>query len=169
MNAFKFATKEIARAVRWVFKAASTDVSRPILNGIEIENDQTVCADGFRIHLISTPEEFKEFEGKTIKPLQNLTVTPRLTEFEEIDGSYPDWEAIRNDVLEKESVFRIAVNKNLLADLKDMPTSENDMIVLSFTATGAPIHVFSFDNEAEAIIMPMLPDGLDEKINDRFS
>ena len=151
----KFKDKETARTMRWLQKAASNDKSRPILNCIRVENGQTVATDGFRLHVVPTPEEYRELEGKNIKPLDTLTVTPKPVEYEiEEELTYPDWQLIRKP-LDKRVTVTMCIKQDYLADLKDMPT-ENGRLFISFKpGSNEPILVTTDIPGVEAVIMPM--------------
>ena len=156
MNTFKLDNKEQAKALKWVQLAASKDQSRPILNGLYINNGETVGCDGFRLHIIETPEPFTDsiaVQGKVIQQLNTVALTPRIEEYIEYEGGdYPAYEQI---IPSDKPVFKIAVNKKLLAALAAMPGDE--AIILSFTGDNKPIKVTSgsSDCKAVAVIMPM--------------
>ena len=153
----KLKDKETSRTVRWLSKALSKDKSRPILNCIRVEGDKTVAADGFRMHIIPTPEDYQELEGKTIEPLNNITVTPNPVEYREDDGNFPDWNMIR-EPLNKRSTVTFAVNQNLLADLKDMPAENGRLFISIEPGKLSPILVNTDVPGVEAVIMPMRKD-----------
>ena len=140
-----------SRVVKWLQSGCSKDYSRAILSGMHIKNDCTYSADGYKLMRVRTPESLIEYEGLTIKPLNTLTINPKIEEWEVIDGNYPDCEVII-DTGDKEEVFTISVNKKLLADaIKSMPGS--DMITFSFTGTMNPITITNDD--ALLVVMPM--------------
>ena len=144
-------SKDEAKMVKWVSLACSKDGTRPILEGINISDGEIAASDGHRLHLAGpTPTAFIEGEGKTLKPVNTLSATPRPEEFELIEGTYPDYKQI---VPTGEPVFEIALNKKLLADLKTMPGDA--MIILSFTDPMHPVKITSPSSGAVAVIMPM--------------
>ena len=94
----KFKDKEETRLMKWIQLAACKDVLKPVMNGIHIKRGEVVACDGARIHKAKAPAILVEGDGKTIKPLHTITISPRLEEFEEIEGKYPDYEAIIKQV-----------------------------------------------------------------------
>ena len=155
IHTIKLSSKEDSQAVKWVSLARSKESQ--ILNTLRIDNNTLISCDGHRIHKIETPETLQEYNQKSLKPLQNIPVSPQPIEFEEIEGNYPDWQAIIESAEDKEIVFQIAVNKKLLADLAKMPTGQTDRIILQFTNKHKPIKIIAPDSydKAEAFIMPM--------------
>jgi len=153
----KFIDKEDAKAVKWVNLARSKDQTKPMLNTIRIDNETLVACDGYRLNRIETPEILQEYNQKSLKPLTNIPINSQPVEFEEIEGTYPEWKEIEKLSDGKEIVFQIAVNKKLLADLSNMPSNSNNMIVLKFTAKHEPIRISAPGTyyKAEALIMPM--------------
>ena len=162
MNTFKLKDKEECKATNFVQKACSKDGSRPVFNGIKVENGSIIAADGFRMHIGITPEAFKDYEGEIIqvhndhKPAA-VKVTPTIQEVKKIEGRFPDWSQIMPDKKEDYSpVFQIAVNKKYLADLINMPGKEgaDHMLRFSFTDPNHPILVEGAEGY-KAVIMPM--------------
>ena len=153
MEFIKFKNKQETRAMRFVQDACSTDPSRPILTSIRIENGKTIAADGYRLHIAPTPETLKEYEGKQLKPERRIRVNPQPEEFEEVEGTFPDWQQIVPDRL---PVYRIALDKNFLADLGNMP-SDSDVLILEFGSPNHPVMAYtnSQGEEYQALIMPM--------------
>jgi len=150
MNTFKLESKEECKEVKWCQIAASKDQARPILNGLFIDSKKTIGCDGFRIHSIETPAALYDYDDKVIKPVSTITVKPQIQEIEEVPGTFPDYKII---IPTDEPVFKIAIDKKLLADLKTMPG--NKAVVLSFTAANRPVKVTCPGSDAMAIIMPM--------------
>ena len=153
MNTFKLDNKEQTSEVKWAMLAASKDKARAILNGLYIHNGKTVGVDGFRMHIINTPEPLVDsiaVQGKVIQPTNTINLTPRIEEYEVVDGTFPDYEQI---IPTSPPVFKIAIDKKLLADLKTMPGDK--AVVLSFTAANQPVLVTCPGSEASAVIMPM--------------
>jgi len=151
MNTFKLSSKEDCKALKWVQSATSKD--REALKGFLVDGDSTVAADGFRMHVIPTPEPLHDsigVQGKIIKPNNTIGITPRIEEYEVIDARFPQWEEI---VPSDEPVFRIRINKNYLAALKDMPT-DNESLLLEFTDSKHPVKVTGSEG-CTAVIMPM--------------
>ena len=149
MYTFKLDSKEQCKAVKWVQLAASKDKARAILNGLYINNGETAASDGFRMHIIETPDALTQFTSKVIQPVSTVTVTPQIQEVTEIEGTFPDYNQI---VPTKEPVFQIRINPAYLAGLKDMP-GEEEGVLLSFTAHNEPVKVTKGDSVA--VIMPM--------------
>ena len=152
----QFESKEETRAMKFLQSAVSKDPARAILTTIHVKNGRTVSADGFRAHLINTPEVLKEHEGKNLHPDTTISVTPRPEVFCEYEGNFPDLSFLEEEYQKNEPVFEIAINKNLIKDLASMPT-ENDMLVFSFTGEKHPIRVTSTEEDFQAVayIMPM--------------
>ncbi len=153
----KLDNKEDSRAVKWVSLAMSGKKT-PILGTILIDDNDTVACDRARIHRIETPAILKEYNQKALKPLSTIPANPQPVEYEEIDaGDQPDWKVIESQVADKEVVFLIAVDKNLLADLSKMPTGSSNRIILSFIDKDSPIKITAPEgyDKAEALIMPM--------------
>ena len=154
MNTFKLDNKDQAKALKWVQLAASKDQAREILTGIYIDNGSTVTADGFRMHIIPTPEPIRDsisMQDKVIKPVSTITINPTIQEYEVIEGRFPQWEEI---VPSKEPIFRIRLNPKYLAALKDIPTDETDSILLEFTDSNHPVKITGAEG-CIAVIMPM--------------
>ena len=154
MNTFKLDNKEQAKALKWVQSGASKDRAREILTGIYIDNGSTVTADGFRMHIIPTPEPIKDsisMQDKVIKPVSTITVNPTIQEYKVIDGKFPQWGEI---VPSDEPVFRIRLNPKYLAALKDMPTDGTGSILLEFTDSSHPVKITGAEGNI-AVIMPM--------------
>ena len=148
----KLKDKDESKAVKWIQSQASTDQAREILTGIWIKNGYTYSADGYVLGRIPTPETLKEFEGKVIKPLNTLTVNPRLEEWEEVVGTYPQVEQIiEND---REEVISFTLSKKKLAKMvKDMPGDDSDMVTLTITTDKHPLVIET--DQAYGLIMPM--------------
>ena len=151
------ADKEEARAVKWLQSATSKDAARPILTTIYVKNGRTVTADGFRIHSINTPETLKEFEGKNLHPDSKIAVNPRPEPFCEYPGNFPDCDQIKQLAEKSKPIVKIGLNKKFLADLADMPTGSNNMIILTITDPNKPVVITTReeDYQAEVILMPM--------------
>ena len=160
MNTFKLKDKEECKATNFVQKACSKDGSRPVLNGILVENGSIIAADGFRMHVGVTPEAFKEHEGQIVQVVNNdkpaaVKVTPTIQELQKVEGKFPDWSQIMPDKKEDYApVFQIAVNKKYLADLLNMPGKSDVMLRFSFTDPMHPILVEGAEGY-KAVIMPM--------------
>ena len=146
----KQVNKEDAKALKWVSHACSKD--RPTLTGIKINNGEIVACDGFRLHIAPTPTALVEGDGSILKPVNTLTVTPKIEEFEVIEADYPDVESITNQDPEQVT-SSIAISQKLLADLKSMPT-ESNMLTFTFTKDSEPIHISGAEGY-RAVIMPM--------------
>ena len=155
MEFIKFKDKQETRAMRFVQDACGDD-SRPILSSIRVENGKTVAADGYRLHIAPTPETLKDHVGKQLKPERRIRVTPQPEEFEEVEGTFPDWKAIDDWKEDDDVVVKIALNQNFLADLKDMP-SRSDGIVLEIRGPEKPVVITPLDGPEgyRAILMPM--------------
>ena len=147
-------SKEDSKALKWVSLACSKDRARAVLNGFLVNEDKTAAADGFRLHIINTTDAMKDSlscRDKIIKPANGpVSATPKMQEFEVVEGTFPDYTQI---VPTKPPVFKIALDKKLLADLKTMPGDK--AVVLSFTAANQPVLVTCPGSEASAVIMPM--------------
>lgn len=61
--------KDELEAFAWVFKAASTEITRYYLNGIYFDKDQIVTTDGHRMHICKLDIKHEgKFKGGTIMP-----------------------------------------------------------------------------------------------------
>ena len=150
----KQSSKEDSKALKWMSLACSKDKARYILNGFLVNQDKTAAADGYRLHIINTTEAMKDSlscRDKVIKPLSTIGATPKIEEFEIIDGRFPTYQEI---IPSDDPVFTIGINKKYLAALATMPGDE--MITLEFTDPMHPVKITSSDG-AVAVIMPMKP------------
>ena len=151
----KQSSKEDSKALKWISLACSKDKARYILNGFLVNQDKTAAADGFRLHIINTTEAMKDSlscRDKIIKPANGpVSATPRMEEFEVVDGTFPTYQEI---IPSDEPVFSFSVNKKYLAALATMPGDE--MITFNFTDPMHPVKITSSDG-AVAVIMPMKP------------
>jgi len=156
MEFIKFKNTDETRAVRFVQNACETIERRPILGSIRVENDKIVASDGWRLHIAPTPETLKEYADKQLKPERRIRVTPQPEEFEEVEGTFPAWREIDNRANAEEVVVRIALNKDFLADLKDMP-SNSDGVVFEIRGEEKPVVITPLDGPKgyRAILMPM--------------
>jgi DNA polymerase III sliding clamp (beta) subunit (PCNA family) len=153
--------KKDSRLIRWLQKNASTDVSRPVLNGLHVNNGQTVACNGYRMIVVDTPEPLKEIEGPMVVK-GKIPAGDFAVEFEEIEGKYPDYNGI---IPTKEAKAVISINPKLLREmlegLDDTPTT----IVLHEDTQ--PIEIFGKtrdERDAYMILMPMHR-AVDNKLN----
>ena len=142
--------KQDTAAIRWLHGGTSKSDSRPVLQGLCVEGDITVVADGWQLRIAPTPEPLKEFDGKLVRldklPRAGGDVVKTYLE----DGQFPDW---RQVIPTGEPTFRIAVNAELLAGLvKDMGNTDQ-VVELIFYDKTKPIIFKSV--EMYAVLMPM--------------
>ena len=145
-------SKDDSKALKWVSLACSKDKARAVLNGFLVNEDKTAAADGFRLHIINTTEAMKDSlscRDKVLHPVSPIAATPKIEEFEIVDGRFPQYQEI---VPSDDPIFTFSVNKKYLASLSTMPGDE--MITFEFTDPMHPVKITSSDG-AVAVIMPM--------------
>lgn len=159
--------QEETRDLRFIQRALSRDVARPVLNGMVIdrEREKVAAADGFRIHETDIPsclanvDSIEREENKPdtlVKPLNTIAVSPRVEEFEVFAGKFPSYHLIFPDTPPK---FQIAVDPKLLKDALEIPNE--GMVILSFWKNTGPFMVTGNDQDGpRALLMPMHAEGL---------
>ena len=153
MNIKQDLTNDQAKALRWVYRAAATLPGRGILcKVLNIKSDTVNACDGWRWH--STKNEYSYDEGNYYL---NKAPTKTGTEFEEVDGNYPDIKQLRDQKIGDEPAFEIYVNPKYLADAcKDLKGS----VKLTFYDELKPMEIRGklndkWETEVYAMIMPM--------------
>jgi hypothetical protein len=145
--------KQEVNAIRWLLSAAAKDITRPVLEGIYIDGEKSATADGFRMHIVPTPEILKQFAGKIMKIFGNLSPN-KIVETEEVEGTFPDYEQL---IPKGTPHFRTAVDAKYLKEAAELVAGEkkNDdrKLVLTFWDPTWPFSLES--SQGQAVIMPM--------------
>ena len=91
-------TKEEATGLRWLQKAQSKKGDRPVLEAFHRLDGLTVTADGFRLHIIPTPNCLVELPNTNSDQQANYTgkipTGAFVTDLEGLDSHYPNVEAL---------------------------------------------------------------------------
>ena len=153
MNTVVRLDKNETKIAQFIQRAQSTDESRPILNGINV-NGSVVAVDGFRLHAVSTETlyPFADLAGKTVD-VGKIRSGDNLLEAEEIEGNYPDWQQILPTT---EPVVKIQVDPAFLVDAcKTLDKGEAITVVIHDNLSPFEIHGTINGEPVYAMIMPM--------------
>ncbi len=140
--------KQDAAAIRWLHGGTSQDDTRPVLQGLCVEGDITVVADGFQLRIAPTPEPLKEFDGKLVRLDKLPRASGDVVKTHLVDeGEFPDWRGI---IPTSKPAFQIGVNAGWLAEIiKDM----GETVEFTFYSDTQPIIIKSDDKYA--VLMPV--------------
>ncbi len=146
MNCIEVQKKDAA-AIRWLYDGINKDGGRPVMQGLCVEDDITVAANGYQLRIAPTPESLKEFDGKLVR----LDKAPRaggdVVKTSLIDeDKFPEWREI---IPTGKPAFQIGVNAGWLANLI---MGMGETVELIFYSPTQPIIIKSDDKYA--VLMP---------------
>jgi DNA polymerase III sliding clamp (beta) subunit (PCNA family) len=140
--------------LKWLMAGASKDDAREMLRYIYItENGQTVSADGFRLHIVETPEYLEDYKGKFIKA-EFVDKTRALITEQDAQGDFPNWE---NVMPKDDEVFQICANPAYIRSSLDRLASTG--VRFRFYGEDKPMKIESENGNRIIVLMPMNPQG----------
>lgn len=154
-------TKKENKLLRWLQKAIANDVSRPALNGVNVNGAMVTC-DGFRLHatrhilpaLAEGDNAIVEFDA--VRAGQELAEPAPVP-----DCTYPD---IHSIVPTTEPELSVYVNRKYLQDAIAMADGKDGRVRLVFRGDTSPVEVYgrtSDDEPCYALVMPIYQNRVD--------
>lgn len=154
-------SKEESKLMKFVSRARSTDMARPILEGVHL-NGAAVASDGWRLHAVRSsdlpslaqeelPTGTYDFDAKNLR----ITGGGSLLDVDQLEGGrFPDWSQIIDGQQDETSV--VCFNPAFVIDaLREMDKGEMVRLVLHGKTNPMEIHGKINGNPAYALVMPM--------------
>lgn len=143
-----------SKIAQFVQRAVSDDDARPILCGMNVNEQVVGASDGFRFHAVqaSSIPALAEDEEKTLN-LGKIRNGENLLEPEEIPGRFPDTTQL---IPTSEPLVRFAINPKFLVDACKTLDKDSPVCITVYSDLN-PIEIQGVINELPvyALVMPM--------------
>lgn len=158
-------TPEVVKSLRWIVKAAASDVARPELTVMQkLGSGWLAAVDGFRCHRVKLPDEvFAAIPDKAFmiaSIIRGKFGAIILASGE--SGAKPEFKATIDKFFKARPCVRIAFNsRSMMKLLSGMENGFSNMVTMEIGSRTGPILLRSHSEttDREAIIMPMHQDG----------
>ncbi len=158
--------KSESKLTQFVQRASSTDGARPILMGVNINNERVSAADGFRLHsterksipALAAPDlQTMSENGKTFQLGKIRNAALNYIEPEEIPGHFPK---VTQLIPRGKPVVRFAVNPKFLIDACKSLDKGKPVCITVYSDT-SPVEIQGVIDEKPvyALLMPMRMEG----------
>ena len=148
-----------SKITKFVQRAASKDIARPILNGVNINEQSISAADGFRLHAVQADAvpALAEVKGQTVNLGKIRNAALNYVKPEEIPGHFPDTSQL---IPAGELSIRFAVDPRFLVDACKT-LDKGSPVCITVYADTSPVEIQGVIDEQPvyALLMPMHLEG----------